>query len=69
MYIINDQHETRLDVIQATLKYKNNGPEPMLIYKWGVPGGELEYPLFKVTQNGERAKYLGRMVKRQNPQP
>jgi peptidyl-Lys metalloendopeptidase len=50
--------------VPVTLTYENNDATTQLIYKWGLPSGELEYPLFTVTLNGENVIYLGRLVKR-----
>jgi peptidyl-Lys metalloendopeptidase len=53
--------------VQFTLKYKNNGPDTAYIYRWAVPNGELQHPLFTVTQNGKKVQYLGLLAKRAPP--
>ena len=58
---------TATQKVQFTLKYKNNGPDTAYIYRWAVPSGQLEHPLFTVTQSGKNVQYLGLVVKRATP--
>ncbi len=55
------------DDLIARVTIINDTQESVLIPKWQVPGQILEADLFAVLQDGGRAPYVGRVVKRPAP--
>lgn len=55
------------DDLVARVTIINDTQETVLIPKWQVPGQILEADLFAVIQDGGRASYVGRLVKRPAP--
>lgn len=59
------------DQISVSLIFtlKNNSAEPVKVLKWGTPfEGEFTRDTFTIIHNGERAPYIGKLVKRLPPQ-
>ncbi len=59
------------DQVSVSLIYtlKNESEEPVIVLKWGTPfEGEFTRDTFNIVHNGERAPYIGKLVKRLPPE-
>ncbi|OQS41555.1 M35 family metallo-endopeptidase [Chromobacterium haemolyticum] len=53
--------------VEVVLNYRNTGKETLRIYKWYVPGQELQEQIFEVSRDGKPVSYLGPRYKRAVP--
>ncbi|HBL30116.1 MAG TPA: peptidase M35, partial [Acidobacteria bacterium] len=55
------------DDLIATVTVTNDTGKAVFVPKWQMPSQRLEGDLFEITQNGHRAEYIGRVIKRAAP--
>ncbi|AXE28877.1 peptidase M35 [Chromobacterium phragmitis] len=53
--------------VDVTVTYRNAGKETLHVYRWYVPGKELQEQFLAVNVNGKQAEYLGPRYKRVVP--
>ncbi|WP_047248778.1 M35 family metallo-endopeptidase [Chromobacterium subtsugae] len=53
--------------VDVVLTYRNTGKETLHVYRWFVPGKELQEQFLAVNVNGKPAEYLGPRYKRVVP--
>jgi peptidyl-Lys metalloendopeptidase len=55
------------DDVFVKLTVTNTSASPVRLLNWELPFGDIEAPLFDVTRDGQKARYLGIRVKRGAP--
>ncbi|VEB44631.1 Uncharacterised protein [Chromobacterium violaceum] len=53
--------------VDVTVTYRNTGKETLHVYRWYLPGKELQEQFLAVNVNGKQAEYLGPRYKRVVP--
>jgi peptidyl-Lys metalloendopeptidase len=55
------------DDVLVKVTFTNSTGKPARLLSWALPLGDIEAPLFEVTRDGMKARYLGVKVKRAAP--